>query len=34
VQEVRWEVVGTKPARKYKLLHGKENENHELGTGF
>jgi hypothetical protein len=34
VQEVRWERSGTVPAGEYTVFYGKENENHELGTGF
>jgi hypothetical protein len=34
VQEVRWGRDGTKPTGEYTFLYGKENENHELGTGF
>jgi hypothetical protein len=34
VQEVTWEVGGTKPAREYTFLYGKGNENHELGKDF
>jgi hypothetical protein len=34
VQEVRWDIGGTKPASKYTFSFGKGNENHGLGTGF
>jgi hypothetical protein len=34
VQKVRWEGSGTVPAGEYTFFNGKENENHELGTGF
>jgi exonuclease III len=34
VQEVRWEGGGTEPAGEYTFFYRKENENHELGTGF
>jgi hypothetical protein len=34
VQEVRCEGGGTEPAGEYKFFHGKENENHKLGTGY
>jgi exonuclease III len=34
IQEVRWDRGGTKPAGGYKFFYGRENENHELGTGF
>jgi hypothetical protein len=34
IQEVRWDRRSTKPAGKYAFLYGKENENHELHTGF
>jgi hypothetical protein len=33
VKEVRWESSGTELAVEYKFFCGKENENHELGTG-
>jgi hypothetical protein len=31
---IRWAGSGIEPADKYTFLYGKENENHELGTGF
>jgi hypothetical protein len=34
VQEVRWHGRRTESAGEYTLFYGKENENHELGTGF
>jgi exonuclease III len=34
VQEVRYEGDGTEPAGEYTFFYRKENENHELGTGF
>jgi len=34
VQEVRWDKGGTVKAGDYINFHGKENENHQLGTGF
>jgi hypothetical protein len=34
VREVRWNRGGTKPAGELHFFCGKENENHELGTGF
>jgi hypothetical protein len=34
LQEVRWEGSGTEPAGEYTFFYRKENENHELGTGF
>jgi hypothetical protein len=30
----RWEGSGTEPAGECRLLYGKGDENHELGTGF
>jgi len=34
VQEVRWDNGGTVRAGDYDFFYGKENENHQLGTGF
>jgi endonuclease/exonuclease/phosphatase family metal-dependent hydrolase len=34
VQEVRWDGGGTEPAGECRFFYGKENENHEFGTGF
>jgi hypothetical protein len=34
VQEVRWDKEGTVRAGDYNFHYGKENENHQLGTGF
>jgi hypothetical protein len=34
VQEVRWDRGGDEPAGEYTFFYGKENENHEFGTGF
>ena len=34
VQEVRWNKEGTVRAGDYIFFYGKENENHQLGTGF
>jgi hypothetical protein len=33
VQEVRWDGSGTEPVGEYTFFYGKDNENHELGTG-
>jgi hypothetical protein len=33
-QEVRQNRVDTEPAREYTLFYGKENADHEFGTGF
>jgi hypothetical protein len=34
MQEVRWDGGDTESAREYTFLCGKDNENHELGTGL
>jgi hypothetical protein len=34
VEDVRWDGGGTERAGEYAFFCGKENENHELGTGF
>jgi hypothetical protein len=34
VQEVRLEGGGAERRGEYTFFYGKENENHELGTGF
>jgi len=34
VQEVRWDKEGTVKTGDYSFFYGKENENHQLGTGF
>src|SRR5215510_10646510 len=34
VQEVRWDKEGTVRAGDYNFFYGKENGNHQLGTGF
>jgi exonuclease III len=33
IQEVRWDGGGPEPAGQYTFFYGKENQNHELGTG-
>jgi hypothetical protein len=32
--QIRWENSGTEPAGKCTFAYGKNNENHDLGTGF
>jgi hypothetical protein len=34
VEEVRWEKGGTERAEDYTFFYGKENEYHQLRTGF
>ena len=34
MQEVRWDKEDTVRAGDYNYFYGKENENHQLGTGF
>jgi len=34
VQEFRWDREGTERARDYYFFYGKENENHQLGSGI
>ena len=34
VQEVRWDTRGKARVGDYNFFYGKENENHQLGTGF
>ena len=34
VEEVRWDKGGMVRVGDYKFLYGKENENHQLGTGI
>jgi hypothetical protein len=34
MQEVRWDGGDIEPAGEYAFFYGKENENHELGTGL
>jgi len=34
MQEVRWEKEGTVKTGDYNFFYGKQNENHQLGTGY
>jgi len=34
MQEVGWNKWGKARAGDYSFSHGKENENHQMGTGF
>jgi hypothetical protein len=34
LQGVRWDIGGTVQSSEYTFFYVKENENHELGTGF